>query len=221
MSCKKSCGPDELPISIFKNHGQLLSKPLQYLFNLSLKQGIVPTSLKIAKVIPIFKKGDRSLMSNYRPISLLNTISKILEKIIDSRVRNFLDKYNLIYDYQFGFRQHHSTSLAVLEVIDECYKKLDSDYYAVGIYFDLQKAFDTVNHEILLKKLYHYGIRGNLHKWFASYLANRTQFTYVNNTASDVFSIECGVPQGSVLGPLLFIIYVNDLPNAVHKCVAG
>ena len=111
--------------------------------------------------------------------------------------------------------KQHSTSLAVLEVIDECYKKLDEGYLAMGIYFDLQKAFDTVNHDILLKKLYNYGIRGKMHKWFTSYLRNRRQYCCINNTVSEVLNINCGVPQGSVLGPLLFIIYVNDIPNSI------
>ena len=212
---KRSCGPDELPICIFKNHIDILCPILHFLFNMSIEQGVVPNALKMAKVIPVFKKGDREMITNYRPISLLNSINKIFEKIIDKRVRNFLDKYNLIYNYQFGFRKQHSTSLAVLEVIDECYKKLDEGYLAMGIYFDLQKAFDTVNHDILLKKLYHYGIRGKLHKWFTSYLRNRTQYCCINNTVSEVLNINCGVPQGSVLGPLLFIIYVNDIPNSI------
>jgi len=129
-------------------------------------------------------------------------------------VYSFLHKYSLLYQYQFGFRHHHSTSLALIELCDNLYSHLDQHEVVVGMYFDLQKAFDTVNHKILLQKLYGYGIRGIVHEWFRSYLSNRKQFVSINNIDSDLDNINCGVPQGSVLGPLLFLIYVNDIANA-------
>jgi hypothetical protein len=122
---------------------------------------------------------------------------------------------HILYDFQFGFRANHSTSLALVEVIDNIYNHLDNKDYIVGIYLDLQKAFDTVNHEILLWKLQNYGLRGVVYSWFKSYLTNRRQFTSVNGTDSGEAIITCGVPQGSVLGPLLFLLYINDMPNAV------
>ena len=171
---------------------------------MSITNGIVPDKLKIAKVIPIFKKGDKNEISNYRPISLLSIFNKLLEKVVYKRLYNFLIKNNILYKYQFGFRKNHSTSMALLEVIDNCYKNIDVNKKVLGIYFDLQKAFDTVDHNILLHKLYNYGIRGFMHVWLKHYLTNRQQFTFINGTCSSLRGISCGVPQRSVLGPLCF-----------------
>ena len=166
--------------------------------------------MKIAKVIPIFKKGDKKEVNNYRPISLLTGISKILERIIYTRLINFLQVNDIFSNFQFGFRQKHSTSHALLTFIEKVTQAIDKHSHMLGIFLDFSKAFDTINHKILLKKLYHYGIRGKALEWFRSYLSNRQQYVCVNDAKSHTQNIECGVPQGSILGPLLFIIYIND-----------
>ena len=189
--------------------------PLKYIYNLSLETGIVPTDFKIAKVIPIHKSGDIREVSNYRPISLLSIFNKILEKLVHSRVYTFLCKNSLLYDFQFGFRKHHSTNLALIETMDYCYEKIGNKNKVMGIFLDLSKAFDTVDHNILLSKLHAYGIRGSMFEWFKDYLSNRKQFVRINGVNSDMLDITCGVPQGSVLGPLLFLVYVNDMHKAI------
>ena len=161
-------------------------------------------------------KESKLKCSNYRPISLLSNLDKILEKLMHNRIYEFLEKYKLIYPLQFGFRQHYSTSYALLNLTESIMKALDEGNFACGISFDLEKAFDTVDHNILLKKLDYYGVRGISNKWFESYLSARKQFVSINGFNSDISTITSAVPQWSVLEPLLPLIYINDL-NVVIK----
>ena len=179
--------------------------------------GQYPSKMKIAKVIALYKKGEHFRANNYRPISLLSCFNKIFEKILCRRITKFLEINNVIFDYQYGFRKLHSTTLALLEFSDNITRFLDEGKYAISIFIDLTKAFDTVDHEILLYKLNRYGIRGHANNFFRSYLADRKQFTVVNNGCSKLHGIGCGVPQGSVLGPLLFTVYINDMYQAVGR----
>ena len=185
---------------------------------MSFSTGTHPDILKIAKTIPVYKKGSRLTISNYRPISLLSNLNKIFEKVIFNRVYDFLEDYDLLYKYQFGFRKKHSTNHALISITEQIREALDSNKKAVGIFVDFQKAFDTVNHKILLNKLDHYGIRGNTNNWFKSYLTDRKQFVSINGFDSSETTLLHGVPQGSVLGPLLFLIYINDLYLCILNC---
>jgi hypothetical protein len=216
VSCFKSkwsSGCDDIPVNIVKSSIVYLAEPLSRLINSSFLSGIFPDSLKIAKVCPVFKNGEKSLFSNYRPISILPSFSKIYEKIISLRLMSFLEDKHILVDNQFGFRKNRSTFMAIMEMFDRISSAVDNGEYSVGIFIDLSKAFDTINHSILLEKLHHYGIRGIALDWFRSYLQSRQQYVFLNGVSSSLKYIDCGVPQGSILGPLLFILYINDIIN--------
>jgi hypothetical protein len=215
----KASGPFSLPTSLLKEFSQLFSIPLAIIVNKSLQEGVFPQSLKIALVCAIFKKNDKTSCANYRPISLLSNIGKVFERIMYNRVERFLDEHNLIYKYQFGFRKKYSTNHALLSIIEQIRTNLDNKNFACGVFVDLQKAFDTVDHKLLLSKLSHYGIKGSANKWLGSYLTNRSQSVTLNESISEKLKITCGVPQGSILGPLLFTIYINDMHKAFNKAL--
>ena len=198
------------------NNVSMFSSIISTLVNASLAEGTVPTQLKLAKVVPIHKSGKRTDVTNYRPISLLSAFSKIYERAMHTRLESFVNTNNSLHEDQYGFRKQRSCEHALVAAKQKILHSLDKKQIALLLLIDFSKAFDMVDHQILLKKLYHYGIRGTGLKWLESYLSNRQQFVHVNNTSSKTRSLKFGVPQGSILGPLLFVIYINDMPK-VYK----
>ena len=203
----KASGPENVPNKFCKLLALIISLYLSNLFNACYESGYFPAVLKCAKIISLHKSGNRYTTNNYRPISLLSTISKVFEKLLYVRLEKFLRQNNAITKHQFGFRQGYSTDMAVADLYSMLQRNNDDGYLTCCIFLDLLKAFDTVNHDILLNKLKKYGIRNNMHQLLCSYLNNRKQYTKCNSVKSDLTTVLCGVLQGSTLGPLLFSLY--------------
>ena len=212
----KISGWDEIPVKLMKVSNCYIVQPLTFISNLSLSQGVFPDKMKLANVIPLYKSDDPMYFNHYRPVSLLCILSKVFEKIMYSRLLEFLENYQILYKNQFGFRKKHSTYMALMILVDKINKSLENGEFVIGIFLDFSMAFDTVNHDILLQKLPHYGIRGTAFMWFKSYLSCRYQYVTYNSTESSKNLLSVEFPRVLYWGHCCFLSISMTWPMCVN-----
>jgi exonuclease III len=212
----KSTGIDNLPPGMLNDVGHEIARPISYIINLSLRSGQIPTEWKTAQVIPLHKAGNTTDHNNFRPISILPVISKIMERAVHHQLMDYLERNQLLSPNQFGYRNQRSTELATVLLTDTIRKAVDNGHVTVAVFLDLSKAFDTLGHDVLLEKLKSYGVKGLAFNWFADYLFQRSQVVKLGQELSAPCSLVCGIPQGSILGPILFLLFFNDF----EKCLS-
>jgi len=217
ISPKKATGLDKIPARFIKDGADVIAGPISTIVNMSLRSGRVPHELKTARVVPLHKKNSKTDAGNYRPISILNIMSKVFERVVFNQLNTYLVHNKLLFELQSGFREKFSTDTCLIHLHDYIRLECDKGHYTGMVLLDLQKAFDTVNHDILVLKLKALGVDEISLQWFRSYLSDRKQIVQINGDFSDPCNVECGVPQGSILGPLLFLVYINDM-EAVVNC---
>ncbi len=217
---RSSTGEDNVDYFTLKLAAPIIAEPLRHIFNLSLTTGNFPTLWKSAHVIPLHKGGSRDDMNNYRPISKLPCLAKVMESLVNNQLKSFLSTYSVLSSHQSGFRTNHSTISAITLVTNHIISALDKKQHCAAVFVDLSKAFDTVDHDILLSKLFNIGLSESACAWFHEYLSERRQCIKSGDTKSDFMFINRGVPQGSILGPVLFSIYINDIVSSLSGCHA-
>ncbi len=221
INTSKATGHDRISPKLLKDSADIIAESLTVIFNKSMETGIFPDDLKVACISPIYKGESKTECSNYRPISVISVVAKVFEKLVSGQLMEYLETYQLLSECQAGFRKRSSTVTSLLTNTNQWYINMDKGLLNSVIFLDLKKAFDCVDHAILIEKLRKFGCVGNTLNWFKSYLTNRKQMCKVNQTTSKCRTVSCGVPQGSNLGPILFLLYVNDLPNCLKSTTAS
>ena len=212
LDVKKSTGPDDLSTLFLQRVAECIAGPLMQIFNKSLKTGTVPSSWKRSNVTPVHKGGDTDDPGNYRPISVVPIVAKVLEKIIATQLSSYMEDHHLLHDLQGAYRHGRSADQILLYATDTIVQAIDAGKHVCAAFLDLRKAYDSLDHHLLLKRLFELGVDGVELQWFSDYLSDRKQRVKCGNQYSDWGSVLGGIPQGSALGPLLFLIYVNQMP---------